>query len=66
MIWEQEIRAALSPDPLEEAQSRRRMGVAGEIIAQRYEAMHGGALRRKRGSVPTEQSSNPAAQRVAS
>ena len=55
-----------SPDALEEAQSRRRMGVAGEIIRERYEAMHRGALQPLRASVPTARSSNPDAQRVAS
>lgn len=54
MIFESIIREAVTPDPLEEAQRLRRMKVSGEIIAQRYESIHGGALQRVRASVPTE------------
>ena len=56
MIFEDIIREAVTPaqDPLESAQRHRRMKVSGEIIAQRYEELHRGALQRVRASVPTE------------
>lgn len=66
MICERIIREALAQDPLETAKAKVQTRKVGQIIRERYEALHGGALRRVRDCVPTEHSSNPAGHRVAS
>jgi len=64
MIFEDIIRQALSCDPLEEAKAKVQTRRVGAIIKERYEEMHGGALRRLRSSVPTEGQSPSCSRRV--
>lgn len=63
MIFEDIIKAALSPDPMETAKARVQTRKVGQIIRERQAVVHA-AL--KRAAYPAEQSSNPAGQRVAS
>ena len=53
MIWENLIKHVCQPDPLEVAKARVQTRVVGKIIRERYEEIHGGALRRCRSSVPS-------------
>lgn len=54
MIFERTIFEALTPDELDVAKASVRTRDVGRITRERYEAIHGGALRRLRSSVPTQ------------